>query len=181
MYMPGAAALLAATLTLAGCSIHPDDKAAIYNNLDKNQLRSVTVSQDRQSGQITLRGIVGSEHEKAEAMTLARQAAPGYTIYDKMQIEVSGIHPNAPQPAAKSPQDLAIEHNYQTSIDKHKNLKSQHIEYAASNGTLVLKGTVKTQSESEEAAKLAKQIPDVQKVVNQIAVQSAKSSSANGA
>ncbi|HLY43351.1 MAG TPA: BON domain-containing protein [Terracidiphilus sp.] len=181
IYLPGAAALLAATLAIAGCATHPDEKAAIYSNLNKNNLRSVTVSEDQQSGQITLRGIVGSDHDKAQALTLAQQAAPGYTIYNKIQVETSNLQPSAPQLAAKSPQDLAIEHNYQATIDKHKNLKSQHIEYSASNGTLTLKGTVKTQSESEEAAKLAKQVPDVQNVVNQIAVQSTKPSSENGA
>jgi len=179
-YMPGAAALLAATLVIAGCATHPDDKMAIYNNLDKGNLRSVTVSQDRHSGQITLRGIVGSDHEKAQALTLAQQAAPGYTIYNKVQVDLSGLHVNAPQPPAKSPKDLAIEHHYQASIDQHKNLKSQHISCSASNGTLILKGTVKTRSEAEEAAKLARKVPDVQKVVNQIAVQSTKASTANG-
>ncbi len=52
----------------------------------------------------------------------------------------------------------------------HKNLDDQSISYDAKNGTLVLKGSVKTDSQKSEAQKLAKAVPNVKEVVNEIEV-----------
>jgi osmotically-inducible protein OsmY len=49
-------------------------------------------------------------------------------------------------------------------------LDKQHIQYAASNGVLTLKGSVKSPRQRQEAEKLAAQIPNVKQVVNQIDV-----------
>ena len=69
---------LAAALAFSGCSHngHPDDKMAVYNALDQNYLRSLTVSQDRHAGTITLSGVVGSPDRSQKAEQVAQQAAP---------------------------------------------------------------------------------------------------------
>lgn len=173
--------ILAVTLSISGCLRgHPDDKSAVYNNLDKNQLRSVTVSQDRVAGVMTLKGIVSNDHEKSVADTAAQQAAPGYRIADQIEVEHSGLAQLATQAAAKSKQDATIEDQYNATIRAHGDLKDQHIESSANNGTLYLKGTVSTRSEWEEADKLARKVPDVQNVVNDLAVKPEKNPKANG-
>jgi osmotically-inducible protein OsmY len=46
----------------------------------------------------------------------------------------------------------------------------------AFHGTLTLKGTVKSQEQRRQAEDLAKQVPEVQHVVNRLRVQGGKSS-----
>ena len=90
------ASSLFCAMGLAGCQAkHPDDKAAVYSALDKNLLDSVVVDQDREKGLITLTGIVGSEQSKAQAQTIAQNAAPGYTIQNNLSVNDSGMMKNA--------------------------------------------------------------------------------------
>ena len=55
-------------------------------------------------------------------------------------------------------------------LKAHKNLDDQSISYDANNGTLVLKGSVKTQTQKTEANTLARNVPNVKEVVNEIVV-----------
>jgi osmotically-inducible protein OsmY len=64
-------------------------------------------------------------------------------------------------------------------IKEHKNLNDQSISYSAMNGTLILKGTVKTVGQKKEAEKLAKHVQNVQLVVNEIEVKPGRHSTAN--
>lgn len=99
------AAVVAATGFL-GCHLtsHPDDRAAVYQAMNQHDLASVEISQDRHSGVITLKGIVGSQDGKNRAQQLAQQAAPGYTIQNQITVDSSGLmslaNPNAERPEA---------------------------------------------------------------------------------
>ena len=75
--------------------------------------------------------------------------------------------------------DSAIEDNFKASIKAHNNLDDQSIQGTAKNGTLVLKGTVKTREQKKEAGSLAKKVPNVQQVVNELEVKPNKHSTAN--
>ena len=66
--------------------------------------------------------------------------------------------------------DSAIEDHFKASIQSNKRLEKQGIQYSAANGTLYLKGSVKTETEKREAEELAKKVPQVQHVVNDLAV-----------
>ena len=75
--------------------------------------------------------------------------------------------------------DSAIQDNYKAALKSNKNLDDQSISYDAKNGTLVLKGSVKTPAQKKEAMMLAKSVPNVKEVVNEIEVKSDKDSTAN--
>ena len=173
--------LLAATLALSGCAHHghPDDKMAVYNALDQHDLRSVTVSQDRGSGTITLRGIVGSNDNRQRAEQIAQQSAPGYQIVNRIQVDNTGIQSEIKSSSQKAQLDSAIEDRFKATIAAHPALKSQKIQASAANGTLTLRGTVHTAQEREQAEELAKRVPQVQHVVNEIQVRAGKPSPAN--
>jgi hyperosmotically inducible periplasmic protein len=179
-FLPGLATVLAGALAVAGCHnqpAHPDEKSAVTNSLSSNNLSIVSVSQDRDKGVMTLTGDVGSDDQKTQAENLAKQAAPDYTVADE-----SGVRPVGDQSQARavaSNLDSAIEDNYKASIKAHKNLDDQSIHYKAKNGTLILKGSVKTVEQRKEAGSLAKQVPNVQQVVNELEVKPNKHSSAN--
>ena len=177
--LPGAAILLG-TLAIAGChnqSTHPDEKAAVSDALKTNNLSAVSVSQDRDQGVITLTGNVTSNDQKAQAESLAKQSAPDYTVADEIGVRPVGDQSQAG--AVASNLDSAIEDSYKASIKANKNLDEQSIHFKAKNGTLVLKGSVKTVAQKKEAGSLAKQVPNVQQVVNELEVKPGKHSPAN--
>ena len=157
--------------TLAGCnqSKHPDEKDAVNNAMTANNLGAVDVSQDRDKGVMTLKGDLESEDKKSQAETVAKQAAPDYVIANEI-----GVRPpdNGQSKAVDSNQDNGIEDNYKAALKAHQDLDAQSISYKAKNGTLVLSGSVKTPAQKSEAGKLAKTIPNVKQVVNEIEVKS---------
>lgn len=80
--------LACGTMVIAGCKSksQPDEKAAVTDSLKSNNLGSVDVSQDRDKGVMTLKGDVASDDAKRQAKTLAKQAAPDYTIADEIGV-----------------------------------------------------------------------------------------------
>jgi hyperosmotically inducible periplasmic protein len=179
-FLIGSVAVLAGVLAMAGCQnkpAHPDEKDAVTNALKSNNLGSVNVSQDRTKGVITLTGDVNSDDQKAMAAATAKQAAPDYTIADEVGVVPENASSQAKDVASNL--DSAIEDNYKAEIKGHKNLDDQSIDYKAKNGTLVLSGSVKTPAQKREAEKLAKAVPNVQEVVNEIEVKSDKHSTPN--
>jgi hyperosmotically inducible periplasmic protein len=170
-------AVLLGALTIAGCkSSHPDEKSAVNTQLSNNNLSAVSVSQDRDKGVMTLSGNVDSQDLKTQAESLARQAAPDYTIADEIGVRPPGDNQAG---AVSSNRDSAIEDNFKAEIKAHRNLNDQSISASAKNGTIVLKGTVKTLTQKKEAGDLAKHVPNVQQVVNEIEVKPGKHSAAN--
>ena len=170
--------VLAGTLSVAGChqnSAHADQKDAVTNTLNSNQLSNVSVSQDRDKGVMTLSGNVDSADKKSQAETLAKQAAPDYTVANEI-----GVRPPDASNAGAVASDLdkGIEDNFKAAIKANKALDDQSIHASAKNGTLELKGTVKTALQKKEAGAIAKKTPNVQQVVNEIEVNPKKHSTA---
>jgi len=169
------AAILAGTLVVAGCNkpSHPDEKSAVSDSLKNNNLSAVSVWQDRDKGVMTLKGNVDSQDLKNQAESIAKQAAPDYTVSDEI-----GVRPPGASEAGSvaSNLDSAIEDNFKAAIKAHANLNDQSISGSAKNGTLVLKGSVKTAKQKKEAEDLAKKVPNVQQVVNEIEVNPKKHS-----
>lgn len=176
IWLLGTSALLAAALTVAGChqqSSHPDEKDAVTNSLSSNQLGDVSVSQDRDKGVMTLKGDVDSQDKKDQAETLAKKAAPDYTVANEIGVRP----PQASQAGAvASDLDKAIEDNFKAEIKAHGALNDQDISGSSKNGTLVVKGTVKTEAQKKEAEALAKKVPNVNQVVNELEVNPKKHS-----
>lgn len=122
---------------------------------------------------MTIKGNLDSEDLKNQAESVARQAAPDYTIADEI-----GVRPPGASEAGSvaSNLDSAIDDNFKAMIKAHTNLNDQSISGSAKNGTLVLKGSVKTTKQKKEAEDLAKKVPNVQQVVNELEVKPGKHS-----
>jgi hyperosmotically inducible protein len=177
-FLFGSAAILAGALAVAGCNkpAHPDEKSAVTDSLKNNNLGAVSVSQDRDKGVMTLSGNLDSPDLKTQAESIAKQAAPDYTVADEI-----GVRPPGASTAGSvaSNLDSAIEDNFKATIKSHENLNDQSISGSAKNGTLVIKGSVKTAKQKKEAEDLAKKVPNVQQVVNEIEVKPSKHSTTN--
>jgi hyperosmotically inducible protein len=174
-----ATATLFGVFMLVGCNTaqHADVKDAVNSALTSNNLGIVSVSQDREKGLITLTGDVESQDKKELAESVAKQAAPGYVIANQIGVRPPGAESQAK--AVASSLDSGIEDNYKAALQAHKNLDAQSISYSATNGSLVLKGSVKTQAQRNEANKLARAVPNVKEVVNKIEVKPAKHSTSH--
>lgn len=173
------AVLLVGAFALTGCNsqpAHPDAKPAVTNSLKGNNLGDISVSQDREKGVITLTGNVNSQDQKDQAESLAKAAAPGYSVANEVGVRPVGAESQAG--AVASSLDDGIKDNFKAALKAHKTLDDQSIDYSAKNGTLVLKGSVKTAAQKREADALAKKVPNVQQVVNEIEIKSDKHSSA---
>ena len=155
---------------------HADVKYAVDTAMTQHGLGTVKVSQDRDKGVITLSGDVETADKKAEAASVAKEVASDYVVANEI-----GVRPVANGDQAKSVDsnlDDGIEANYKASLKAHKNLDDQSIHYNAKNGTLVLKGSVKTATQKNEATMLAKKVPNVKEVVNELEVNADKNSTA---
>jgi hyperosmotically inducible periplasmic protein len=174
-------AVLAGTLAVSGChsNEHPDYRMAVYNALDKSDIRSINVAQDRGAGTITLTGVVGSMDRRQQAENIAKQAAPGYQIADQIQVHNTGLQDDIQAATQKAQLDSAIEDNFKAQLADEPSLKSEKIQYTAYHGTLTLKGTVRSSKERQQAEDLAKKVPQVEHVVNQLQVHPGKPSPAN--
>lgn len=177
VFLLSTAAILAGLMTVAGCNrnSHPDEKSAVNDALKNNNLSAVSVWQDRDKGVMTLKGNLDSQDLKSQAESIAKKAAPDYTIADEIGVRPPG---QGEAGSVASNLDSAIEDNYKAMIKAHASLNDQSIHCSAKNGTLVLKGSVKTARQKKEAEDLAKKVPNVQQVVNEIEVKPGKHSTA---
>ena len=172
-------AALGGMLLLAGCNRnaeHPDVKDTVDSAMTQHGLGVVKVSQDRDKGVLTLTCDVESSDQKSQAEQVAKQAAPDYVVANEL-----GIRPIGAESQFKgidSSLDNGIEDNFKAALKSNRNLDDQSISYKAKNGTLVLSGSVKTAAQKSEAMKLAKAVPNVKEVVNEIAVKPSKNSTA---
>jgi hyperosmotically inducible protein len=172
-----ATATLAGVLMIGGCNSGPkyaDSKDAVNNSLTQNNLGAIHVAQDRDKGVITLTGTVPSDDQKTQAASIAKTAAPTYTIANEIAV-VPPANADATK-SANSDTDNAIEDNFKAELKKHRNLNDQSISVKSKNGAVVLTGSVKTAAQKREAEKLAKGVPNVQQVVNELEVKSNKHS-----
>ena len=170
------AAVLAGALSISGChKSHPDEKDAVTNSLKSNALGEVDVSQDRDKGVMTLKGDVATDAQKQQAGSLAQQAAPDYQVANEI-----GVRPADASNAGAVASDLdkGIEDNFKAEIKAHKALDDQSIHASSKNGTLEIKGSVKTMAQKREVETMAKKVPNVQQVVNELEVKSNKHSTA---
>jgi hyperosmotically inducible protein len=153
----------------------PDAKPAVEDALKAAGYTNVSVSQDRDKGVITLTGDVQSDNDKAKAEQVAQTAASGMVISNEL-----GVRPAGDESAAKSVDkhtDDAIEDQMKAAIAAHK-WENQHIRIDAKNGVLTLKGDVDTNHQRDQVNNVAKKIPGVQQVVNELQVKGEKQSAA---
>lgn len=159
-----------AGICLMGCGGGPkyaNVEPGVKNALAMDNLKSVSVSQDRNTGVITLTGTLPSEQKKLQAEDIAKGAAPKYTLADETTV--------VPTPSAvvtPNPADIAIQTQFNKEVKEHHFLDrpGDDIKATATNGDVVLTGKVRTDYDKRQAEKLAKGIPNVHQVKNDLTV-----------
>ena len=169
--------MLLALGTVAGCrgnsALSPDVSASIRKSLDQAGLKTVTVSQDREKGIVTLGGQVASDGEKTQADSLANSLAGGQVVADQIAVVPAGEGKDTR--AVNSDLDQGIESNLDAALIQNK--MHDRVIYAVKNGVVTLTGTVNSEETRAAAEKLANGVPNVQQVVNDLQVKNQKATS----
>ena len=160
---------------LAGCSDtnkSPEVTDNIRKSLDQAGYKDVSVSQDREKGVVTLTGTVPTEGDKAQAESIAKSSAGSQVVADQISVRPPGNESDAK--TVDSDTDKAIEKKLDAVLVKNK--LDRGVKYDVKNGVVTLKGNVPSQSRRTQVEKLAKTVPDVKQVVNELEVKNQKAS-----
>ncbi len=163
--------------TVVGCketsTKSPDVADSIHKSLVQAGLKSVSVSQDRDKGVVTLGGQVASDSEKTQAETLANSLAAGQVVADQIAVIPAGQ--GSEVKAMNSDLDQGIEKN----LDAALILNKMHgtVSYNVKNGVVTLTGEVISEDLRTGAGTVAIGVPNVRQVVNDLQVKNQKASS----
>lgn len=160
--------------TLAACS-KPSAKTADVSDVTKTQLeqagyKDVSVSQDRDKGVVTLSGHVTADGDKSHAESIARSVAAGQVVANQIEVIPPGVEHDAKE--VNDELDEGIEHNLDAALTAAK--LHENVEYHVKNHVVTLKGEVNSQEKRARAEKVARGVPNVQQVVNELQVKDQK-------
>jgi osmotically-inducible protein OsmY len=161
-----ATTLLALTIACSNQNKAPDVSQNVRHALDQAGFNNVGVSQDREKNVVTLGGNVNSDDDKSRAESVAKSAAGPVVVADEI-----GVRPSGEEGTAKkvdTERDSGIDKNLEAMLVQHK--LNKDVKYDVSNGVVALKGDVPSQAERSSAEKVAKHIPNVKQVVNELEV-----------
>jgi hyperosmotically inducible protein len=169
--------MLLAVGCLVGCSKSstksPDVSDNIRKSLDQAGLKSVSVSQDRDKGVVTLSGNVAADADKAQAESIATSIAAGQVVANQIAVLPPGAESQAK--AVNSDLDAGIEKNLDAALIQNKLHKS--VTYSVKSGVVTLSGEVNSEAKRAQAAQVASTVPNVLQVVNDLQVKDQKASS----
>jgi hyperosmotically inducible periplasmic protein len=167
---------IASLILTLGCSQSqksPDVKADIEKALGQAGFRSISVSQDRDKGVVTLAGDVQTEADKQRAEDIARSISNSLVVSNQIGVRPSGFETEAKK--VDSSLDTAIEKNLEAILIGKR--LDQDIKYAAKNGVLTLSGEVDSINKRHEIEQLASSVPNVKQVVNELQITGIKATS----
>jgi len=155
---------------LSGCKSDPqkspDVSDSIRKSLDSAGLKSVSVSDDRDQGIITISGQVDNDGQKSQAESVAKSLSGGQVVADQVAVIPPGTAKDVS--AINADLDQAIERNYDAALIQNK--MHSDVNYGVKIGVITLTGDVSSEDERSHAEQLATAVPNVHQVVNDIHV-----------
>jgi len=162
---------------LVGCSRtstqSADVSGAIRKSLDEGGFKTVSVSQDREIGVVTLGGHVAADGDKLQAESLAKSIATGQVVSDEIAVIPQGAEKDAK--TVNSDLDKGIEQNLDAALIQNK--LHNNVKYDVKNGVVTLSGDVNSQPTRAQAEAVASSVPNVKQVVNELQIKNQKASS----
>jgi hyperosmotically inducible periplasmic protein len=170
---------VAAIGTLAGCSTAStkavDVSGSVRTSLDQAGLKSVSVTDDRDKGVVTLAGHVAADAEKSQAQSIATSMAGAQVVSNQIEVVPAGAEHDAKK--IDSDLDKGIEGNLDAALIQGGLHKS--INYAVKNQVVTMTGEVDSQSKRTQAQDIVAAVPNVLQVVNELQVKEQKATSSN--
>ena len=173
-----ACTILVSTFLIGGCSTAPKSPAIADNvrkSLNQAGLRDVSVSQDRDKGVLTLGGHVTSDADKANAANIAKSVAGGDVVANEI-----AILPAKDTGATKTMYadlDKGIGNNLDAAL-VGAGYKTG-IRHTVKEGVVILTGTVDDDNQRSQIETAARNVPNVQQVVNEIQTRHQRATSSN--
>jgi hyperosmotically inducible periplasmic protein len=153
----------------------PDVSDNIQKSLNQQNLKNVSVHDDRDKGVVTLTGNVASDNDKAQAESIAKSMSAGQVVAD----EIAVVPPNDSHDAktVRSDVDKGIDQNVDAALIQ--NGLNNGVKHSVKNGVVTLEGKVNSQSARKHAQDVASAVPNVQQVINEIQVKNQKATASN--
>jgi len=179
-YLPIIALGLAVAVvgTLAGCSNFnkaADVSGSVRTSMEEAGLKSVTVSQDRDKGVVTLGGTVTSDDDKTKAESIARSMSGAQVVSNQIAVLPLGVENVAHK--VNVDLDEGIESNLDAALIADRLHDS--VKYTVKNHVVTLTGDVNSQSKRARAEEVAAAVLNVDQVVNELQVKKQKATSTN--
>jgi hyperosmotically inducible protein len=147
-----------------------------------DEIKARNINVDTQNGRVTLKGTVGSEAERRQAVAIARNTDGVESVVDELRIqpaETRGTTGSDSASATRQPTDGTSDAWTTTKIQAKyfldASVKGHEINVTTRNGIVTLAGTVGTETQKTEAERIARETEGVTRVVNQLAVQPTQS------
>ena len=143
-----------------------------------DRVKGRAINVDARQGVVTLRGEVGSEAERAEALLLARGTAGVRRVEDTLAVNASldGAGAAPVEEAATAVADAAADTTVTTMIQAKyfldRDVKAGAMTVTSKDGVVLLEGTVPTQAAKDRAIAIARETSGVLQVVDRLQVQS---------
>jgi osmotically-inducible protein OsmY len=138
-----------------------------------DEVRARNIDVDTRDGMVTLKGTVGSEGERQQAVSIAR-ATDGVTmVHDNLVVErgAGGTRGAGPRPRDTAVDDAWITMKIQSKYFIHDEIKSRAVDVDTNNGVVTLKGSVPSEIARNAAEVIAHETDGVAKVVNHLKVE----------
>lgn len=174
--------LVAGLIILAGCQqnrTQADVKDQVERSFEQAKLENVNIDSDAEHKTLTLKGEVQSEAEKQRAEDLARSSAAGWTIANEIAVRPEGQLGDRAEEVG-SAEDKAIKASLDSEFTK-ANLNDAGFDYDVNNGVVTLTGNVRNVKQKQQAETIAKNVKDVEQVVNNIEIDQRARGAAAGA
>jgi len=173
-----ACTILVSAFLIGGCSTAPKSPPVADNvrkSLNQAGLRDVSVSQDRDKGVVTLGGHVANDSDKTKAANIAKSVAGGDVVAN--EIAILPAKDTDTTKTMYSDLDKAIGNNLDAALVgagyKHG------IRHTVKEGVVTLSGTVDNDNERSQIETAARNVPNVQQVVNEIQTRHQRATSSN--
>jgi len=142
--------------------------------LDRAGLKDVSESQDREKGVVTLGGHTDSDAAKMQAEEIAKSLSAGQVVSNEIAVLPPG---DSDAKRVNSDLDKGISKNLDATLTQ--NGLAHVVKYDVKNGVVTLKGDVDSQSKRGQVESMAKAVPNVQQVVNELQIRNQKATSTN--
>jgi osmotically-inducible protein OsmY len=161
---------------MSGCARTTESPAVadkIRTALKQQNIKDVSVSQDREKGVVTLDGAVQAAADKARAGQIAQSLAAGQVVANEIAIVPPGDASQTKTIYADL--DKGIDNNLAAALISggYKN----GIGHKVKNGVIVLNGSVDNEAQRDQISQIARTVPNVQQVVNEIGATHEKATS----
>ena len=160
---------------LIGCANNraPDVAGKVRDSLKQAGLNSVTVSQNRDKGVVTLGGNVAQAEQKSQAEQVAQPLVGGQVLANEIAVLPKG---DSAARTVDSDLDKGIEANLDAALAQ-SNIKG--VRHSTKNGVVTLKGELATPQMRADIERMATGVPNVQQVVNEIDVKNQRATSSS--